>query len=163
MRSTVIVLGILTAGLCAAAHRAPRKIAAPAPFTAEDVQNATQTDPLGAAGTGPRVVRAQILLDRARFSPGEIDGHYGDNLGTAVKGYQQAHNQPLTGTIDAALWTLLNADTAPLFNTYTISAEDVAGPFNPVPSDIHEQAQMKSLGWQSAQEALGEKFHIAPK
>src|SRR5262249_500615 len=39
-----------------------------------------------------RVVRAQILLDRARFSPGQIDGRYGGDLGVAVKGYQEAHH-----------------------------------------------------------------------
>ena len=41
----------------------------------------------GPGATGPKEVRAQILLDRARFSPGEIDGVYGDDFGIAVKGY----------------------------------------------------------------------------
>src|SRR5690349_17717110 len=98
---------ILMAATCVFARRAPHRVPSRAPahtasFTADDVQNATQTDPLGPGASGARVMRVQILLDRARFSPGEIDGHYGANLGIAIKGYQQAHNQPATGTVDEA-------------------------------------------------------------
>jgi lipoprotein-anchoring transpeptidase ErfK/SrfK len=141
----------------------PTKATQAAPVTAEQVQNATETDPLGPGATGARVLRAQILLDRARFSPGEIDGHWGHNLEIAISGYHQARNEPAGTTIDPGMWALLNRDTAPLFNTYTITADDVKGPFAPVPSDMHEQAQMKVLGWASPQEALGEKFHMSPK
>jgi lipoprotein-anchoring transpeptidase ErfK/SrfK len=108
-------------------------------------------------------VRAAILLDRLRFSPGEIDGLYGKNLVIAIKGYQQAHNQQPTGIIDEAMWGALNGDTAPLFETYTVTVEDVKGPFQPVPKDIHARARMDHLGYESVQEKLGEKFHIAPK
>ena len=51
-----------------------------------EIEDSTKTGAVGPGATGPRVVRAQILLDRARFSPGEIDGVYGDDLGIAVKG-----------------------------------------------------------------------------
>jgi peptidoglycan hydrolase-like protein with peptidoglycan-binding domain len=54
------------------------------------------------------VARAQILLDRARFSPGEIDGVYGDDFGIAVKGYQENHGLKPTGTIDAEMWRLVD-------------------------------------------------------
>ncbi len=73
---------------------------------------------------GPRVVRAQILLDRARFSPGEIDGVYGDDFGIAVKGYQESHGLKPTGTIDGEMWRLLNSDAGPLLVAYTITAAD---------------------------------------
>src|SRR5437660_7251194 len=117
---------ILMAAACVFARKAPHRVPSRAParaatFTAEDVQNATQTDPLGPGGTGPRVMRAQILLDRARFSPGEIDAHYGDNLAIAIKTYQRAHGQEPTGVIDGAMWALLNADAEPLFAPYTIA------------------------------------------
>jgi lipoprotein-anchoring transpeptidase ErfK/SrfK len=155
---------MLLAATCVLARRPPKHtLARSATFTADDVQNATQTDPLGPGATGPRVVRAQILLDRARFSPGEIDGHYGANLGAAIRGYQQAHGQQPTGTIDEAMWSSLNADNAPLFETYTIPAAGVKGPFRPVPVDIHARAQMDRLGYESVQEELGERFHISPK
>jgi len=167
MRVRVCTL-IVIAAACVFARSAPRRVpkhvpARAATFTADDVQNATQTDPLRPGTSGARVMRAQILLDRARFSPGEIDGHYGANLGIAIKGYQQARNQSATGTIDESMWTSLNADTAPLFQTYSITAEDVKGPFRPVPADIHERAKLDRLGYESPQEALGEKFHINPK
>ena len=41
--------------------------------------------------------------------------------------------------------------------------EDVAGPFEKIPSDIMEQAKLQSLGYQSTEEELGERFHINPK
>ncbi len=70
--------------------------------------------PLGPGASGPkRVVRAQILLDRARFSPGEIDGVYGDDFGIAVKGYQESHCLKPTGVIDVEMWGLLNSAAGP--------------------------------------------------
>ena len=66
-------------------------------------------------------MRAQILLDRARFSPGQIDGVYGDDFGIAVKGYQESHNLKPTGTIDEEMWRSLDSDAGPLLVTYTIT------------------------------------------
>jgi hypothetical protein len=48
-----------------------------------EIEDSTKTGAVGPGATGPRVLRAQILLDRARFSPGEIDGVYGDDFGIA--------------------------------------------------------------------------------
>ena len=165
MRTRTAILILFAVIECVAARRKPTPATKPAAptITADDVQNATQTDPLGPPGTGARVVRAQILLDRARFSAGEIDGHFGDNMRIAVRGYQEAHQLEPTGTIDAAMWAQLNANTGPLFVIYTITAADVKGPFAPVPTDIHERARLSHLGYESAAEELGERFHISPK
>jgi hypothetical protein len=46
-----------------------------------------QAPALGNSGPGaydPGLVRLEVLLDRAGFSPGVIDGHEGDNLSRAV-------------------------------------------------------------------------------
>jgi hypothetical protein len=112
---------------------------------------------------GPRVLRAQILLDRARFSPGEIDGRYGDDLAVAIKSYQQVHDLKVTGIIDSETWNLLNKDSRPLTRRYVITALDVTGPFTEIPKDVQEQAKLKNMNYDSPQELLGEQFHCSPK
>jgi lipoprotein-anchoring transpeptidase ErfK/SrfK len=127
------------------------------------IEDSTKTGSLGPGATGPAVVRAQILLDRAGFSPGEIDGVHGDDFAVAVKGYQENHGLKPTGTIDAEMWRLLDADAAHLLVTYTITTADVKGPFEPIPADTQEKAKMKWLGFETPEEGLGERFHCSPK
>ena len=107
-------------------------------------------------------LRAQVLLDRAYFSPGEIDGAAGSNLRRALNGFQANRGLSVTGELDAATWTALNADAAPELQTYTIDATDVAGPFKAIPTDMMEKAKLPALGYTSALEGLAEKFHASP-
>ncbi len=108
-------------------------------------------------------LRAQVLLERALFSPGEIDGAVGSNQARAVTAYQKAHDLEATGTLDAATWDKLNADTAPVLVEYTLTEEDVAGPFAQIPADTMAKAKLDALPYSSIEEALGEKFHASPK
>ncbi len=153
-----------TRGLAAALVLATSIIAAPVSDNrmASEVEQAA-TGVVAPGATGPRVIRAQILLDCARFSPGEIDGSYGGDLVIAIKGYQENHGLKPTGVVDAEMWKLLNTYTGPLLTTYTITAADVKGPFEKIPKTAAEQAKMKWLGYESPEEGLGEKFHISPK
>jgi len=57
------------------------------------------------------------------------------------------------------------ADALPAdaITTYTITAEDAAGPFTPdIPVDMVEKSKLKSLGYKNLLEALGERFHVSP-
>ncbi len=139
------------------------KVEKPEPsFDAGAINNSGTTDPVGPDSAGNAVVRAQILLDRFHFSPGEIDGHYGDNLRVAIVGLQSVHNLPVTGNVDAATWQILNQDTAPALVPYTIAPEDEQGPFVQIPKDMDAQAKLKNLGYSSPEEELGERFHLNP-
>jgi len=162
LTATASILALAGAGAAGPAQRQSAKPAAQSTAGSE-IADSTKTGAVGPGATGPRVTRAQILLDRARFSPGEIDGIYGDDFGVAVKGYQENHGLKPTGTIDAAMWRLLDRDAGPLLLTYTITQADEKGPFLPLPTEVQEKAKLKWLGFETPEEGLGEKFHISPK
>lgn len=148
---------IAASPVAAALAQAPTPAAAAAPLDGAAANNAATVD--GASG----LLRLQVLLDRAHFSPGQIDGQPGSNQQRALRGYQAAHGLPVTGEPDAATWQALNADTTAVVASYTLTAQDVAGPFVQIPSNISKQARLKSLGYTSLAEALGERFHVYPQ
>lgn len=166
MRESYLRAAIISTLVLVVANGAVRSPAKPPPDrspVAQEVEDATKTGIVGPGAAGPRVIRAQILMDRAGFSPGEIDGRYGDDLGIAVRGFQEKHDLKVTGTVDAEVWKLLEADRRPLLTTYTTTAADEKGPFEPIPTDAQDRAKMKALGFESPEEGLGEKFHCSPK
>jgi lipoprotein-anchoring transpeptidase ErfK/SrfK len=109
-----------------------------------------------------KLLRAQVLLERAYLSPGELDGAYGSNMRQALNTFQAQRKLPVSGKLDEATWSALAADTTPTLAEYTLIAEDVAGPFQPMPDTMMEKAKLDKLGYENVLEGLGEKFHASP-
>jgi lipoprotein-anchoring transpeptidase ErfK/SrfK len=98
------------------------------------------------------VLATQIALDRAGFSPGEIDGRAGKNFDRALAAYKQSHEDELS----------LVGDVPPLID-YTITDADVAGPFTPdIPPNLPDQAALDALNYRNPLEAIAERFHGSP-
>jgi lipoprotein-anchoring transpeptidase ErfK/SrfK len=132
----------------------------------------TVEEPVNWSGAGdpairdgkPAILRAQILLDRAHFSPGQIDGRTGKNLDRAVKAFQKARQLQPHGQLDDPTWSALNADTAPVLVPYRVTATDVEGPYTErIPEDMLEKAKLPRLAFTSSLEKLSEMFHVSPQ
>lgn len=108
------------------------------------------------------VLRAQVLLDRAHFSSGEIDGRPGGNLSKALKGFQRSRGIDDDGRLGPDTWAQLELDTVSTLVEYTLTEADVKGPFVELPKDMMERAALPALGYTSIAEALGERFHASP-
>ena len=106
---------------------------------------ATGSDP-----AGRNALATQIMLDRAGFSPGVIDGRMGANTRKALASYQQQNPGTPTPSIE------------PL-TIYTISPADAEGPFvRSIPVDLAQQASLPALSYTSVLEAIAERFHSTP-
>ncbi|WP_309090502.1 L,D-transpeptidase [Phenylobacterium sp.] len=107
------------------------------------------------------MIRTQVLLARAGFSPGAIDGADGENLKNAVAAFERARGLPEDGKLDQEVWNLLVKDEQPVMTDYVIGEQDVAGPFvEKIPTEYKDMAKLEKLAFTSPLEALAEKFHM---
>lgn len=149
-------MGIAVAG--AAVAQDPAKKAAAMPKPAEAKQQQKEAEKLD--GT---IFHAQVLLDRAGFSPGVIDGLEGTSFRSAVKGFQEARGLQVTGELDQPTRAALLQDRAPSVRRLRIDESDAQGPFvGQIPKEPADQAKMQRLGYRNLLEKIAEKFHTTP-
>lgn len=121
--------------------------------------NAEPSEPLD--GARDDVAALQVLLDRKGASPGVIDGHFGGNVDKALAVYREITGENLHSTDAEKIKADLAASGGDAFTTYTITAEDAAGPYvAAVPADYGAKAKLDRLSYTSVTEALAERFHM---
>jgi lipoprotein-anchoring transpeptidase ErfK/SrfK len=111
---------------------------------------------------GPSVLYVQILLDRARFSPGVLDGRWGKNTEKAVAWFQDREGLPATGVVDSVTLARLRARAGSppaLLGTRVLTEDDLAGPFLSIPTDVYGWRNLECMCYESPAEKLGERYH----
>jgi lipoprotein-anchoring transpeptidase ErfK/SrfK len=120
--------------------------------------------PVHGDGAGPSVLRVQILLDLASFSPGIVDGRWGSNTEKAVFWLQRREGLDDSGRVDEATWQRLqelSGEPTELVRTHQLTAEDVAGPFVTLPEEYYDRRDMDCQCYESLAEKLAERFHTS--
>jgi lipoprotein-anchoring transpeptidase ErfK/SrfK len=151
-------MAIAVAGAAVAQDPEAKAKAAPQPKAGQQPQAGAAEEKFD--GT---VFHAQVLLDRAGFSPGVIDGMAGISLEAALKGFQEARGLPMTGQLDNPTRAALLQDRAPSVVRLRIDESDAQGPFTPIPKEPEQQAKMERLAYRNLLEKLSEKFHTTPR
>lgn len=107
--------------------------------------------------------RLQIFLDRAEFAPGKIDGRYGQFTVKALALYRHSRGETAAAPqekteIGPDLSGLDLSSVDPLFVAYTVTEADLKN-LGKVPVEVIAQAKLKALLYETAAEAIAEKFH----
>jgi lipoprotein-anchoring transpeptidase ErfK/SrfK len=150
----VIVLVMASAGPASARRKKAAHTPAPAAHKRSDVEIEAAT-------------RLQVFLDRANFSPGKLDGQYGDFTLKALALYRQSRDEsasPAPAKADTApdLNGIDLASVGPTFIDYTVTEADLQN-VGPLPNAIPEKTKLRALPYRDAGEAIAEKFHCDPK
>ncbi|PBB68309.1 hypothetical protein CK228_10750 [Mesorhizobium sp. WSM4312] len=126
-----------------------------------DTGGKAAVDPSLSLGVRQDVAALQVLLDRGGASPGVIDGRFGSNVDKALAAYNQITGSNLKSTDTVGIQAALAQSGGDAFASYTITAEDAAGPYvASIPEDYSQKAQLDRMGYTSVTEALAERFHM---
>ena len=149
---------ILFAGLAAPAAAASLDAAA--------VNEAKWRDTKQAEGTiDPATVKAQVLLGRARYSPGEIDGKLGENVRKAISAFAAAQGIGAADGLTSEVWQKLTAGSdKPVLKQHTLTEADLRGPFaEKIPAKMDDMKDLPALSYRNVREKIAEQFHISPE
>jgi lipoprotein-anchoring transpeptidase ErfK/SrfK len=149
-RFAVVALAILTGVVPAAAKKKSTPKTAP--------PNKAQVE---------AAARLQVFLDRANFSPGKIDGQYGDFTWKALALYRESRGeQPQAPPSQAQAKRNIAPDVngldlasvEPVFVPYTVTEADLQA-VGRLQGDVAAKAKLKFLPYRDPADAIAEKFH----
>lgn len=125
----VLCSAVVESAAAESKHGAPKRsaISAESAVSIASVEDKTASPLLRRGLHGSAVLRAQVLLDRAWFSPGEIDA-FSENMRKAVQAFQEARGIASTGRVDRDTWLALRSSDATILVEYTVTDKDTAGP-----------------------------------
>jgi lipoprotein-anchoring transpeptidase ErfK/SrfK len=126
-------------------------------FNAADFTEAVQGEDVV-----PAIVKAQVLLDRANISSGEIGGKPSPRLDKAIAAFAEIRNLPADAGWSRRFWDELTSEAiVPVLTEYPIARDDLKGPFIPLRAKMEDMQSLKTLGYANVREALAEKFHMS--
>lgn len=175
--SLALLFTCLSTTALGAQESSPSPEQTPAPSQASASQPpALADDPKLLAPEGLEALDTQVALAREHFSPGVLDGLWGQNTERALATFQRANDLEATGTLDEKTREALGlpAGAAPenheggnyrALRWTTLSEEHVAGPYleEELPEDLAAQADLDALLYESVEEKLAEHFHTTPE
>lgn len=134
----------------------------PPPSTPKPADPATAPAAPAPARPEAVLVRAQVLLERARFSTGAIDGLAGSNMHQTLKAFEAAQGLPVDGELDASVFErLVQTGPGAVTMEYRITQADVSGPYlGVIPTELEAQGRQTAMGFGNVVEALAERFHV---
>ncbi|MCZ7592527.1 MAG: L,D-transpeptidase [Kiritimatiellae bacterium] len=122
------------------------RIAPGAPLLAAEVER-----------TADEVLRLQVFLDRANFSPGTLDGRWGPQTENALAAWQKREGLLSRGELDDEMRLKLPSESD-AWTTYTVTAEDHQE-LRPVYAGWIEKSEADTLGYSTMLESVAERFH----